>query len=97
LIGAKASDFRAGQALWIVPSRGVHTIAMGFPLDVLYLDGARNVLHLEENVKPWRVAPIRMSAASVLELPLGTIQKSGTEIGDQIEIATANQPEEMAA
>jgi uncharacterized protein len=97
LIGASESAFRAGQALWIVPSRGVHTIAMGFPLDVLYLDKTRNVVFLEENIQPWRLAPIRMSAASVLELPPGTIQKTGTQIGDQIEIATANQPEELAA
>jgi uncharacterized protein len=97
LIGSNESAFRAGQALWIVPSRGVHTIAMGFPVDVLYLDRARKVLYLEESVKPWRFAPIRMSAASVLELPTGSIQKSGTEMGDEIDIATANQPEELAA
>src|SRR6266496_2788614 len=95
LIGTNESAFRAGQALWIVPSRGVHTIAMGFPLDVLYLDRARRVIHFEESVRPWRFAPIRVSAASVLELPTGTIRKSRTEIGDEIDMATANQPEEL--
>jgi hypothetical protein len=30
-------------------------------------------------------------------LPSGVIQRSGTAIGDQIEIVQANQPEELAA
>lgn len=97
LTGTKQSTFYPGQALWIVPCHGVHTIAMRFPLDLLYLDHYGSVVHLEEDVKPWRFAAIKLRAASVLELPPGTIQSSGTGVGDKIEIATANQPEELAA
>jgi uncharacterized protein len=32
LMCTDAASFRAGQGLWIVPSRGVHTFAMRFPL-----------------------------------------------------------------
>jgi uncharacterized membrane protein (UPF0127 family) len=97
LMGATSSTFNTGQALWIVPCHGVHTMAMRFPLDLLYLDHYSTVIHLEEAVKPWRFAAVRLRAASVLELPAGTIRSSGTRIGDKIEIATANQPEEVAA
>jgi uncharacterized protein len=97
LMGTTESAFQPGQAVWIVPCRGVHTIAMRFPLDLLYLDPYSTVIHLEENVKPWRLASIRLRAASVLEFPAGTIRSSGTRIGDKIEIATADQPEEIAA
>jgi len=86
LMGTAAADFRAGQGLWIVPSHGVHTFAMRFPIDVLYLDGNKFVVHVEQNLKPWRVAPVRARAASVLELPTETLRSTGTVLGDEIEI-----------
>src|SRR5512143_2377350 len=71
LMATDASRFRRGQGLWISPSRGVHTFAMRFPIDVVYLDRERFVIHLEEELKPWRLAAIRIQATSVLELPIG--------------------------
>ena len=59
---------------------------MRFPIDVIYLDGDKIVVHLENELKPWRMAPVRMRAASVLELPGHTIQATGTSLGDVIEI-----------
>ena len=59
---------------------------MRFPIDVIYLDHDNTVLHLEEQLKPWRMAAIRARAASVLELPAGTVEDSGTTLGDQIDI-----------
>ena len=53
LMATDAARFRRGQGLWIVPSRGVHTFAMLFPIDVVYLDHERIVIHLEEELKPW--------------------------------------------
>jgi uncharacterized protein len=87
LMYRSASSFPAGDALWIVPSRGVHTFAMKFPIDVIYLDHKKFVVHLEQNLRPWRVAPVSMRTASVLELPGNTLKSSGTTIGDEIEIA----------
>jgi uncharacterized membrane protein (UPF0127 family) len=87
LMGKDAAGFPAGDGLWIIPSRGVHTIAMRFPIDVLYLDPNRLVVHIEQNLKPWRVARVSMRTASVLELPGDTLKSSGTTIGDEIEIA----------
>ena len=86
LMGTAPAAFRAGQGLWIVPSHGVHTLAMRFPIDVLYLDGNKSVVHLEQNLKPWRVAPVRARAASVLELPAETLRSTGTVLGDELEI-----------
>jgi len=86
LMATEAARFPAGEGLWIVPCHGVHTFAMRFPIDVVYLDGDKVVVHLEENLKPWRVAPVRMRAASVLELPSHTLTSTQTAIGDAIEI-----------
>jgi uncharacterized protein len=86
LLGASESDFRNGSGLWIRPCRGVHTLGMRFCIDVVYLDSASTVVHLEPDLRPWRFAPVRLRAASVLELPQNTIATTGTALGDRIEI-----------
>ena len=87
LLGTSRSDFRNGCGLWIVPCRGVHTLAMRFAIDVVYLDRAQAVVHIEQDLRPWRFAPVRLQAASVLELPCQTIAGTGTAVGDKIEIS----------
>lgn len=86
LLGASESDFRNGCGLWIRPCRGVHTLGMQFPIDVVYLDRDGTVVHVESSLRPWRFAPVRMQAASVLELPRNTVASTGTALGDRIEI-----------
>jgi uncharacterized membrane protein (UPF0127 family) len=86
LLGTPKDDFRNGCGLWIRPCRGVHTLAMTFPLDVIYLDRDGTVVHLESNLQPWRFSPIRLQAASVLELPVNVIAETETALGDRIEI-----------
>ena len=87
LMATDAARFPAGDGLWITPCHGVHTFAMRFPIDVIYLSGDKVVVHIEENLKPWRVAPVRLRAASVLELPGSTLNATSTAVGDVIEIA----------
>lgn len=86
LLGVRSRDFRNGSGLWIVPCHGVHTLGMGFPIDVVYLDDAKTVIHIQGDLPPWRFAPVRRRAASVLELPCRTAAKTRTEVGDKIEI-----------
>ena len=97
LMCSDAGSFPVGQGLWIVPCHGVHTFAMRFPIDVVYLDGDKVVIHLEENLKPWRLAPVRLRAASVLELPDRTLSSTRTAIGDRIEISLGKDIEEGRA
>lgn len=87
LMGTSATSFRSGQGLWIVPCHGVHTFAMRFPIDVVYLDRTKKIVHLEISLPPWRIAPVRRKAVSVLELPSETLTTTGTAIGDELEIA----------
>lgn len=86
LLGTPSGDFRNGCGLWIVPCHGVHTLGMAFPIDVVYLDGSMTVIHIERDLQPWRFSPIRMRAASVLELPSRTAAETRTAVGDKIEI-----------
>jgi len=90
LMGRPASAFPAGRGLWIVPCHGIHTLAMAYAIDVVYLDSNLVVVHVEENVKPWRIAPLRMDAATVIEVPCHIVWNTGTRVGDQIEVAVDN-------
>jgi uncharacterized membrane protein (UPF0127 family) len=86
LLGTSPNDFGNGCGLWIRPCHGVHTLAMRFPIDVVYLDRAGTVVHVEHDLQPWRFSPVRMQAASVLELPSHTVARTETALGDRIEI-----------
>ena len=78
------TGFERGEGLWIVPSRGVHTCWMRFAIDMVALDGAGIVIDRVTNLKPWRVRLPRRGTAGVLELPVGTLSRSGTDIGHRI-------------
>ena len=43
---------RSDEGLWLVPSRGIHTLGLMFPIDAIYLDGDLRVVHLVENLGP---------------------------------------------
>jgi uncharacterized protein len=86
LLGLRPRDFRSGSGLWIVPCHGVHTLGMGFAIDVVYLDRVMTVIHVQHDLRPWRFAPVRAQAASVLELPCRTVVETRTAVGDKIEI-----------
>lgn len=86
LMATDSSRFCRGQGLWINPCHGIHTFAMRFPIDAVYLDRDQVVIHMEEGLKPWRLAAVRVHAASVLELPMGTIDESQTVLGDHVDI-----------
>lgn len=83
---------RSDEGLWVVPSQGVHTIGLLFPLDLIYLDENYCVIHLVEYLPSFHIGPFKAHAESVLELPTHTIYSSNTQIGDQLVIC---RPEEM--
>jgi uncharacterized membrane protein (UPF0127 family) len=86
LLGKTRHWARPGRGLWIVPSHGVHTLGMLFTIDVIFLDRAKRVVHLEEHVRPFRVSKISLKAQSVLEVPPHIIFRTNTQVGDLFEI-----------
>lgn len=80
------------DGVWVLPSRGIHTIGLLFPIDLIYLDENCRVVHIRENLGTFRVAPLRKDAASVLELKTRTVYESGTQVGDELLIC---RPEEF--
>src|SRR6266702_3581131 len=81
------------DGLWVVPSRGIHTIGVTFPLDLIYLDADSRVIHIRESFPPFHIAPLITQAASVLQLPTHTIYSSHSQVGDQMLICTADEME----
>ena len=74
-----------GDGLLIVPSQGVHTFGMQFAIDVVVLDNDWKVLDIRKRMRPFLVTRIYFGAAAVLELPSGTVEDSGTRVGDRVE------------
>jgi uncharacterized protein len=81
----KHKGLAPGEGLWIVPCEGVHTFAMKFPIDVVFLNRKRRILKIRPNMVRRRIA-LSLLAHSVLELPAGTLEETGTERGDQLEL-----------
>ncbi len=83
LLGKK--EMQKDYGLWI-PSSGsmIHTFFMHFPIDVIFLSKTNQVVKLIPNMVPSRLSPWVCSAKSVLELSAGTIEKNGTQVGDQV-------------
>lgn len=76
----------AGGGLLITPCNSIHMFFMKIPLDILFIDKKNCVVHLMENIRPWRVSPIIRNACSTIELPAGAIRESRTEVGDALDI-----------
>ena len=85
----KRKNLGPEEALWLMPSKGIHTIGMKFPIDVVFLNKGSRVVGLVSGLVPNRISAVHLSSYSVLELPNGTIRKSRSEIGDQFEISLA--------
>ena len=91
LLGKTRRWARPGQGLWIVPSHGVHTIGMLFAIDLVFLGRDGLVVHTEEYVRPFRISRVTLKAQSVLELPPYTVFRSGTQVGDRLEIGRVGE------
>jgi uncharacterized protein len=87
LLGTTRRWARPGKGLWIVPSHGVHTIGMLYALELIFLNRDRVVVEVEEHVRPFRISKVSFKAESVLELPVHTVFRTETRLGDQLEIS----------
>jgi uncharacterized membrane protein (UPF0127 family) len=85
-----------GEGLWIVPSRGVHTWWMRFPIDLVALDERGVVVDRVVNLKPWRIRLPRRGTAGVLELAAGWLAHSGTALGHRITLEPRTERRAMS-
>ncbi|HEY4900259.1 MAG TPA: DUF192 domain-containing protein [Terriglobales bacterium] len=84
LLGRERLD--PGTGLLIIPSQAIHTVAMHFAIDVVFLDCDWRVVYLRRAMAPYRMTGLHWKARCVLELPAGVIAETSTAVGDQLEI-----------
>ena len=57
-------------------------VFMRFGIDVVFLDRSGKVIRAAAGLRPWRISIAARGATEVVELPLGTIARSETQVGD---------------
>jgi uncharacterized membrane protein (UPF0127 family) len=70
-----------GEGLVLEPCSSIHTAFMRFTMDVLFADRTGKTVKAVPALRPFRLSGAP-GARYTLELPLGTIARSGTLVGD---------------
>ena len=76
------ADWSRSDGLVIRPCRSIHTFFMRLPIDVVHVGGDGTVCHVVPTLRPWRPGPIVLRSQCVIELPAGTVERTGTQVGD---------------
>lgn len=79
-----SAPLQSGEGLVLAGEKSIHTLFMGFPIDVVYVNKQFNVIRATENMVPYRLGPLVAGCQYVLEMPVGTIAQTSTQIGDQL-------------
>ncbi|MBU0503872.1 MAG: DUF192 domain-containing protein [Candidatus Omnitrophota bacterium] len=82
LLGKK--DFDKGRAMIIRPCQSIHTFFMRFSIDVLFIDKNNKVIKVIPDLRPFRLTPVYLDSAFIIEMPVGVIQLSLTSKGDTL-------------
>ncbi len=81
LLGRAQLEEREG--LLLSPCHSIHTLGMRYPLDIVFLDAARQIIKCVPHLKPFRLAAAR-DAHYTLELTAGRIARANIKVGDQL-------------
>jgi uncharacterized membrane protein (UPF0127 family) len=79
-----------GEGLLLQPCRAVHMYGMRYALDVAFLAEDGTVVAVYEWLQPSRVSKRHPDAIAALELKAGSLERSGTRVGDRIELKAAD-------
>ena len=90
------SGLKPDTGLLIDPCSSIHMWFMRFPIDVVFLDKKNRVVGLKRNVKPWGMA-WSWRGVKTIELPVGVIATTRTQIGDIVAFQTSALKSEPAA
>jgi hypothetical protein len=73
-----------GNGLILVGEKSIHTLFMQYPIDIVYVDKHYQVIRADRNIVPYRLGPMVWQSAYVVEVPVGTIASTTTQVGDQL-------------
>lgn len=75
----------SGTGLHIKPCQSVHTFFMNYSIDIIYLNETDLVVAIDEALAAGKTGSRYADAVSVVELPAGTIEQTGTKVGNKLE------------
>lgn len=85
------SGLNKGEGLWIRPTNSIHMWFMRFPIDVIFV---KKIAKQEKNwlvssvrraLPAWKLLPVMdLSAEVAIELPVGSIDLSVVQVGDEL-------------
>jgi uncharacterized membrane protein (UPF0127 family) len=85
---AKGLMFQKGwedfDGLVLSPCRSIHTFGMRMEIDVCFLDSEHTIMKSLDALGPWRSAQGGRRSHATLELPAGTLARTGTGTGDRL-------------
>ncbi len=73
-----------GEGLFLTPCNSIHMVGMMYAIDAVFIDRKNTVVGLVRNIKPFQFSSCFFKAESCLELPAGTINSTGTALGDEL-------------
>lgn len=79
------------EGCWIIKPSGFQTLTLFSARDLIYLDAEQKVINVLESFPPFRFAPVESDAASLLTLPVSTVQCSQTQPGNQLVICVTEE------
>ena len=99
LMGRSSLD--EGDGLWLAGTNGIHMMFMRFPIDAVFLGrpdparaGAQPVLSIHAGLRAWTgLVPLVRGASGVLELPVGSVARTGTFVGDLVVLEAPPAPD----
>ncbi len=71
-----------GQGLFFKGAGSLHTLFMRFPIDVIYANKQAKVVKAAKAVQPFKVVAAPLRGYYAIELPVGAIAASNTQVGD---------------
>ena len=74
-----------GSGLLLVPCASIHTVWMRFPIDVLFLSKAGQVVQVNQEVAPWRCIVSGKKPHAVLEIASGA-SNNRIQLGDNLQL-----------
>ncbi len=80
----------SGEGLLLVPCRSVHMFGMKHAIDVAFVDTEGRVVATYPELQPRRRSGWHRAARKALELPAGTLERTGTLVGDRLSIVAAD-------
>ena len=78
-------------AMIIAPTHAIHTFFMKFPIDVVFVSRSGKVLKIRPAMPAWRMAA-SLRGFAVVELAAGSLERSETQVGDELALRINPDP-----